>query len=603
VSSVYAIDTRSPAFVFAGSSKAITIFSQPKYPAAEVARLSTYMCLSESATTNKLPNLNEPLDQTLAPLEAAPNAKELLTPDDEVITRPEKQAAVVDLLARVSLRGNPKKKREVDENGHELPEAGLGVLPSHMTAVSSVLLFNSKENPYKQYKTINQLITEEDEEAAAAMLRRQTLSAMTDKQRRQAEEQARKLGIAPSSLYEGDNLPAVAALEYTYKPRMKELMAFELPSNLALPAIADISLQVSHRDVNDVIYYHVHGGCNFNLLFLLCFLQAELTSIAPSVIKSGASTSIPNVTSGAVTFSSLPANIMDMLPEVPNTMVAAPSPTAAAVAAPVAAAAPVAPTAVPPPVTAPVPPPAPTAAAPLPPPLPTAAAAAPAPAPALALPTPPDAEPAALEGRGGLLAALSNPDNIKKLKKASAAKPKEEKKPSSDDGEGGGGDDGDSGSSKPSGGGGGQLSLMDEMRLKMQMKRRAIAGNAAKDTGSGSGSSSATAAPPPPKQSSSSSSSGEKEGKEGKEGGGAGAAPKVNRPPLPALPSAAKDSPAASSSSAPVASAPAPASAPNTGLFNPDLMPGFRMVAAAQKKKQKKRKDSDDWSSTDEDSD
>jgi hypothetical protein len=68
--------------------------------------------------------------------------------------------------------------------------------------------------------------------------------SQTAKQRKAAEEEARRLGIAPSSLYEGDNLPAIAAVEYIYRPKMKELLAFELPSNLALPAIADIALQV-----------------------------------------------------------------------------------------------------------------------------------------------------------------------------------------------------------------------------------------------------------------------------------------------------------------------------------------------------------------------
>jgi hypothetical protein len=154
----------------AGSSKAITILSNPKYPAAEVARLATYTCLLDGQL--KLPNLNEPLDGTLAPVGAALNTKALLTPDDEVLTRPLKQAAVLELLSRVSLKGlgGVVSARP--------PEPGLGILPSFLPAVSSALLFNSRENPYKEYRSLSDLITDEDQETAVAVLRRQAMNVM-----------------------------------------------------------------------------------------------------------------------------------------------------------------------------------------------------------------------------------------------------------------------------------------------------------------------------------------------------------------------------------------------------------------------------------------
>jgi hypothetical protein len=154
----------------AGSSKAITILSNPKYPAAEVARLATYTCLLDGQL--KLPDLNEPLDGTLAPVGAALNTKALLTPDDEVLTRPLKQAAVLELLSRVSLKGSGGVVSA------RPPEPGLGILPSFLPAVSSALLFNSRENPYKEYRSLSDLITDEDQETAVAVLRRQAMNVM-----------------------------------------------------------------------------------------------------------------------------------------------------------------------------------------------------------------------------------------------------------------------------------------------------------------------------------------------------------------------------------------------------------------------------------------
>lgn len=157
----------------AGSSKAIAIFSQPKYPAAEVARLSAYMTILDPPGGRTMPDMNEPLDGTLAPMGAEPNSKSKLTPDDEVLTRKEKQEAVVELLARVSLRG-----RGGESSLARAPEPGLGMLPGYLPAVTSVLRFNSRDNPYTEYKSLDDIITEEDEMTAAAVLRRQAMTVM-----------------------------------------------------------------------------------------------------------------------------------------------------------------------------------------------------------------------------------------------------------------------------------------------------------------------------------------------------------------------------------------------------------------------------------------
>lgn len=546
----------------AGSSKAIAIFSQPKYPAAEVARLSAYMSILDPPGGRTVPDLNEPLDGALAPMGAEPNAKSKLTPDDEVLTRREKQEAVVELLARVSLRG-----RGGESSLARAPEPGLGMLPGYLPAVTSVLRFNSRDNPYTEYKSLDDIITEEDEETAAAVLRRQAMTVMDARQRRAAEEEARRLGIAPSSLYEGDNLPAIAAVEYIYRPRMRELAAFELPSNLALPNVADIALQSD---------------------------DGVLASIAPSVLKAG-EPALPTI----LDIAPPPGVVVAAAPAVAAAAGAAPAPAPAAAAAvppppaPAAVAAPLPPQPPAPP-SAPLPPPLPAAVAP--PPAPAAAAAPPpaaAAAPAIALPAPPDADSSAMEGRGGLLAALANPDNIRKLKKASAAPPADKKSlasasGSSSGGDGDAGDDG--GNSKPASSG--PMSMMDEMRMKMQLKRRAIAGQGGSGGGAG--------AKPAGGGDAAAGGAGA-----GSEGGATAAkpplAPALPKPPAPPKPAGGAAATAAATAAADEAPSGAAAGG-STGMFRPEAMPGFRAVAA-KKAAKKKRADSDDWSSTDEDSD
>jgi hypothetical protein len=127
-----------------GSTRPITLFATPKYPAAEVARLATYVTLN---TSDAHPSLTEPLDEQLAPFGAQALKAGVLGPEDEVLTRPEKRQDVVELLARVSLRGGDVGAAL--EAASAPPVSGLGSLPAYMPSVVGSLLFNSMENPYK----------------------------------------------------------------------------------------------------------------------------------------------------------------------------------------------------------------------------------------------------------------------------------------------------------------------------------------------------------------------------------------------------------------------------------------------------------------------
>lgn len=96
---------------------------------------------------------------------------------------------------------------------------GLGRLPDRLPSVSSLLLFNTSENPYKTYLSLDNL-----EGKAPA--------------EREAEKQA--LAAAPKTVAEGDELPEASRLQFGYKPQLGEVPEFVLPNNLDLPNVADI---------------------------------------------------------------------------------------------------------------------------------------------------------------------------------------------------------------------------------------------------------------------------------------------------------------------------------------------------------------------------
>lgn len=218
---------------------------------------------------------------------------------------------------------------------------GLGRLPAYIPSVSSVLLFNSDTNPYQEYTTLDNLLGED---------------------RAEVEEKEKQLAVAPTTLIDGDILPEVGAIDFGYKPKMKELQHFDLPSNLALPNIADMQWSAG---------------------------EGEQQSIAPSVFVESTLPSLPAIEAAP---SSAPSGSTSAPPAAPPPQNNAAPP--------------------PPPPRAPPPPAAPQ----------QAAQPAPAPAPAgppkaVAAKLVPKDKPAPDGARGGLMAALRAG---KKLKKGSA---------------------------------------------------------------------------------------------------------------------------------------------------------------------------------------
>ena len=236
------------------STRAVTMYAMPKFPAVEVAKHSSHIATLHDGISHPNPHQLSLAESELAPFGAAPVDKALMLPEDEVITRPEKRPAVVDLLARVSLRG---RGQGVDGDGKESssPNAatsvgGLGNLPEYLPSVCSTLLFKSKGRPYTQQRTLNDLIgyggTFSMADEAAATL------PVSNNNKKAEDEASRKLGQAPTTLTDaGDaSLVKIGQVEYGYKPKMRDLSTINLPSNLALPNVADISWQVGVSGAN-----------------------------------------------------------------------------------------------------------------------------------------------------------------------------------------------------------------------------------------------------------------------------------------------------------------------------------------------------------------
>lgn len=370
-----------------------------------------------------------------------------------------------------------KEQEPLDDQGEA--KGGLGRFPTHMPSVSNVLLFNSNENPYKEYATLDNLLGE-----------------VVDSDDEGDEEEKEELAAAPTTLIDGDDGPEVAQLEFIFKPKMRDLQQFDLAANLALPNVADLT------------YEHTAGADD---------------SIAPTVFQAN-------------------------LPALPTIMDLQPPPAIADSGAPAAAggSTPAAPASAPPP---------PASAPPPPPPPPAAAAPAPAAAPAAAAPEGPVAPPAAppppeVPAAAAAPGRMSLMDQIRQGKALKKAKPKKEE---SDSGSEAGGD----GDSKPAAApaGGGALSMMEQIMKRRQDMMRSGASKPRQGRRS-------TVAVTAVSRLTVLAGDKKKDGDEGKDAGGAGKA-------RPSLPSLGESKPAEPAAAAP------PAPSGDTGMFNPDSMPGW----------------------------
>lgn len=105
---------------------------------------------------------------------------------------------------------------------------GLGSLPRHLPSVSSLLLFNSSDNPYRKYVLID------------------PLQGVKVKTRKKDDDNDDKLHEAPSSILHGEELERAPQDSTIYQPVMPDLPELEVP--MSLPFLSHIADDITYDD-------------------------------------------------------------------------------------------------------------------------------------------------------------------------------------------------------------------------------------------------------------------------------------------------------------------------------------------------------------------
>eukprot|EP00698_Gefionella_okellyi_P004295 TRINITY_DN1397_c0_g1_i5.p1 TRINITY_DN1397_c0_g1~~TRINITY_DN1397_c0_g1_i5.p1 ORF type:complete len:542 (+),score=147.94 TRINITY_DN1397_c0_g1_i5:48-1673(+) len=178
----------------AGTLKATTVYSPAKYPIQDELGFAKPLYTSDGQST---------IEWTPLPSLAAHAAH--VTPTPEGLVAQQQAVALMETQSRA------RKAIAVE---------GLGRLPKQVVSVSNLLLFNSIDNLYRSYVTVDNLHGVEGE---ARKLAKQTLAP------------------APKTVTEGDNI-RYGILDLTYKPAPGALPQFNMPKVLpGLPGVAELS--------------------------------------------------------------------------------------------------------------------------------------------------------------------------------------------------------------------------------------------------------------------------------------------------------------------------------------------------------------------------
>lgn len=176
-----------------GTKKATRVFSSAKYPAP--AKLEPYKTLY--STENELEAVKRQNYHLNSKFTAV---------DDQIMK---------EKLQFFNVHLDPNKRKEGNK------EEGLGSLPKNLHSISSLLLFNTTENPYKKYVMLD------------------PLSGAVTKTRSNIEEE-QSIGAAPISITQGEEIDRMAATNYFYVPNLGAVPEIDVPVYLPdLPGIAD----------------------------------------------------------------------------------------------------------------------------------------------------------------------------------------------------------------------------------------------------------------------------------------------------------------------------------------------------------------------------
>ena len=173
------------------SKKAIQVFSSAKYPAPD--ELEEYASIFAGSK-------NEEMQRSMIAVQS--------------------RHRVVDgrvMKEKLSYHNISARRREEADRGE-----GLGKLPKGLTSVSSLLLFNTSENPYKKYVMLD------------------PLSGAVTKTRTAIEDEESQLGEAPTTITNREEMDRAVADSYLYMPGLGEVPEIDVPAYLPdLPGVAD----------------------------------------------------------------------------------------------------------------------------------------------------------------------------------------------------------------------------------------------------------------------------------------------------------------------------------------------------------------------------
>jgi WAS family protein 1 len=133
----------------------------------------------------------------------------------------EKHAYVDDRVFKEKLQFYNVHLGTKARNNQNSQEEGLGGLPSNIPSVSSLLLFNTTENPYKKYVMLDPL-------------------GVVTKTRAALEEEEARIAEAPSTIVHNEELYRASAENFLYIPELGTVPEIAVPDLLPnLPGVAD----------------------------------------------------------------------------------------------------------------------------------------------------------------------------------------------------------------------------------------------------------------------------------------------------------------------------------------------------------------------------
>jgi len=226
-----------------GSSKATTVLSPAKFPVPENEQRFRARSLMASTSAIALDS------QGSVPFRRAYHISDMLhvpraplTSEDPLKSNEYKQNMLADSregepkhCSMIAARNAQNSKKEY-QAAHPQSE-GLGRLPEEgLKSISSLLLFNTAENPYKKYGSFNNL--------EGWWTGRAEVQAALAQQKREREKKATELVAAPETVEHGDEMPIQQRTDYIYRPVLGDLPAMMLPPTLPnLQGVADITFQ------------------------------------------------------------------------------------------------------------------------------------------------------------------------------------------------------------------------------------------------------------------------------------------------------------------------------------------------------------------------